>query len=380
MTVEAPRRRRGDGECGLRGLVRARRAIVHDRLSRAEETGADRRVRVSGRWLVSLVVAAAVVSGALAQSDSGESGLNKILTAMPTAGEKRAPGKSVMREPQSSQTQAVPSTTERGATETGVAAAAAPPSPSAKLERLPLGPAGDAKRSSPPSGESGGGAIAERKAWAMPRVSGPMLALGAVLGLILILAGLARLAARGRASTSLRAEFGAGGRSPAGLLEVIGRYPIARGATLVLLRLDRRILLLSMSSGLRGGTSFGTLCEVSDPEEVASILVHARDAEGDSMAERFRSLLAKSDERMKAPRVEAAPVARGGAAGGGRPLLRASAIEVKSSDGGAAAREALAQRLAAARSAAGMPVTGGGGGAARNGARGASPRLKDVSA
>ena len=49
MTVDAPRRRRGDGECGLRGLVRARRAIVHDRLSGAEETGADRRVRVSGR-------------------------------------------------------------------------------------------------------------------------------------------------------------------------------------------------------------------------------------------------------------------------------------------------------------------------------------------
>lgn len=349
---------------------------MRNRVNTAEESGAERRAWACVRFIACVVASAAVAGDLLAQSATGESGLNKVLTAAPTLVEKKTPGKSMVREPQA---QAVPSAPERGAPEAATPATTTPTSSSAKLERLPLGPAGDAKRSIVPVGESAGKSTSERKAWAMPRVSGPMLALGAVLGLILILAGLARLAARGRASTSLRAEFGAGGRSPAGLLEVIGRYPIARGATLVLLRLDRRILLLSMSSGLRGGTSFGTLCEVNDPEEVASILVHARDAEGDSMAERFRSLLAKSDERLKTPRVEAAPVVRGGAAGGGgRPILRASAIEVKSSDGGAAAREALAQRLAAARSAAGMPAIGGG--AARNGARGASPRLKDVSA
>ncbi len=329
---------------------------VRDRVSNAGESGLGRWALGWRRGIAGVVAFAAVVAGARAQGATGESGLNKVLTATPTAPEKRPSAVPGSRESPGASGQAA-------AADAG--AKAVPTASEPKTERLPLGPAGQAQR-----GGAATGAGTERKAWTMPRVSGPVLALSAVLGLILILAGLARLAARGRASTSLRAEFGAGGRSPAGLLEVIGRYPIARGATLVLLRLDRRIVLLSMSSGLRGGTSFSTLCEVSDPEEVASILVHARDAEGDSMAERFRSLLAKSDERLSPARGEAKALARAN-----RPVARSSAIEVKPSDNAAAA---LAQRLAAARSAAGMPAIGGG--AARAGARGASPRLKDVSA
>ena len=53
---------------------------------------------------------------------------------------------------------------------------------------------------------------------------------------------------------------------------------------------------------MRGGAaSLTTLCEIRDPEEVASILVKTRDAEGDSMAERFRGLLTRFDRGMDVP-------------------------------------------------------------------------------
>jgi hypothetical protein len=94
----------------------------------------------------------------------------------------------------------------------------------------------------------------------------------------------------------LAASLGATGRSPAGLLEILGRYPVGSGSTLVLLKLDRRVLLLSQQRsgrvGLRSGAAgFTPLCEVTDPDEVASILAKARDAEGESISARFRTLL-----------------------------------------------------------------------------------------
>jgi len=79
-------------------------------------------------------------------------------------------------------------------------------------------------------------------------------------------------------------------RAPAGLLEILGRYPVSRGQTLMLLKLDRRVLLVSQSSSARS-TSMTTLCEMTDPEEVASILLRAADADGRSMASRFSHLI-----------------------------------------------------------------------------------------
>src|SRR5690606_30564923 len=67
-----------------------------------------------------------------------------------------------------------------------------------------------------------------------------LLSLGGVLGLAVVGAGALRLLAR--SNGSLRASLGAGGRAPAGIMEILGRYPVGRGATLVLLKLDRRIL------------------------------------------------------------------------------------------------------------------------------------------
>lgn len=132
-------------------------------------------------------------------------------------------------------------------------------------------------------------------------ISGPgtlrtAASLAAVLALILAGAALfRRFASR---HPSLAGSIGAGGKSPAGILEVVGRYPLGRGSTLVLLRLDTRILLLSQSVGAAGrgilrpgAASLNTLCEISTPDDVASILAKAREAEGDSMTARFQSLL-----------------------------------------------------------------------------------------
>jgi flagellar biogenesis protein FliO len=121
-------------------------------------------------------------------------------------------------------------------------------------------------------------------------------ALAVVLGLIFAGAHVfKRTVAR---SPSLAAAMGASGRAPAGIIEIIGRYPIGRGTTLVLLRIDRRVLLLSQSAAgagrglLRaGGSSLGTLCEITDADEVASLLAKARDEDGESIAAKFQSIL-----------------------------------------------------------------------------------------
>ncbi|MDQ7014183.1 MAG: flagellar biosynthetic protein FliO [Planctomycetota bacterium] len=117
-------------------------------------------------------------------------------------------------------------------------------------------------------------------------------ALVLVVAVILFVAAVARKLA-GR-SGGLMHSFGAGGRSPAGLLQVLGRYPVGRGQTLVLLKLDRRILLVCQSVGAKGG-GMRTLCEVTDPDEVASLLLHAADAEGRSLSARFRDMVSGFD-------------------------------------------------------------------------------------
>lgn len=123
-------------------------------------------------------------------------------------------------------------------------------------------------------------------------------------------AGLRTLARR---NGGLRATLGAGGRSPAGILEILGRYPVGRGVTLILLKLDSRVLLLSQSAGGRfgAGANFTTLAELKDPEEVAAILTKSRDAEGDSLAEKFKSMLSRFDRQMDPTLVKPTAVTQG---------------------------------------------------------------------
>lgn len=119
--------------------------------------------------------------------------------------------------------------------------------------------------------------------------------LAGVLMLIFALAHFYKRLARTRGGLS--GQIGAGGRAPAGIVEVLGRYPISSGMTLVVLRFDRKILLLSHAGRSRGKKGIGgvggmqTLCEVSSAEEVASILAKTRDAAGDSIAASFERSL-----------------------------------------------------------------------------------------
>lgn len=180
-------------------------------------------------------------------------------------------------------------------------------------EAAPLGPRPKAAQPAPTTAPAPAGASA---------LGADSLRTIAVLAAVVLVAAgcLALLRNIARRSGGLQGGLGAGGRAPSGILEIIGRYPAGPGVTLVLMKLDRRILLLSQSArgwGRGGGAaSFTTLCEITDPEEVASILMKARDERGESLAERFNGLLRDADgeidraEDRLAAAPEPKPVAR----------------------------------------------------------------------
>ncbi len=113
-----------------------------------------------------------------------------------------------------------------------------------------------------------------------PRVLG---ALAVVIGLIFVVRFVLKKVS---ATGGLRGQLGAGGRAPSGVLEVLGRYPISRGHSLVLLRVDQRVLLLSQSS-----SGFSALANFDEPSDVASLLMKTRDEESESLSGRFRQML-----------------------------------------------------------------------------------------
>jgi hypothetical protein len=150
-----------------------------------------------------------------------------------------------------------------------------------ETENLPLGGAGEGaplgSARAAPAGRLG--------------VGRTVISLAAVVAMAALLAAAYRQWAARHGGLAL--AMGAGGRAPSGVLEVLGRYPISRGLTLVLLKIDRRVLLLAQTrTGRFGtGTSLRALCEMSDPEEVASVLGRCRDEDGESLAGKFRSML-----------------------------------------------------------------------------------------
>lgn len=171
----------------------------------------------------------------------------------------------------------------------GTAAGAAP-----ARTAQPLGPRPEAPVRARPSSERTDGA-GSSLLWSTIRTA---LALSAVVGLVLGLAWLLR-----RWSGVDGRWLGArGSRAPAGILEILGRYPLGRGHTLLLLRMDRRVLLVAQSTGARlsaGGMT--TLAEVTDPEEVASLLTKARDQHGESLSMRFQAMLRGANAFEDAP-------------------------------------------------------------------------------
>jgi flagellar biogenesis protein FliO len=124
-------------------------------------------------------------------------------------------------------------------------------------------------------------------------VTKTVLSLSAVLALIVLIAGVVKKLS-GRVG-GLAAAIGAGGKAPSGILSILGRYPLDRGTTLILLRADRRVLLLSQSrTGGRFGTSattLTTLSEFTSEADVASMVAKASAAEGKAPSQRFQQAL-----------------------------------------------------------------------------------------
>ncbi|HYE62867.1 MAG TPA: flagellar type III secretion system pore protein FliP [Phycisphaerales bacterium] len=166
-------------------------------------------------------------------------------------------------------------------------------------ESKPLAPAAKQKTEAAPLGNS------------EPSISAStvqtVVSLAGVVALIVVLGVTVRLVSR--RSGGLMAALGAGGRAPSGILEVLGRYPVGRGSTLILLKMDRRVLLLCQGRGGKlGGTTMTTLTEVTDAEDVASILLKVRDEEGDTLARKFQGMLSASDRAAAAALEEPAGV------------------------------------------------------------------------
>jgi flagellar biogenesis protein FliO len=141
-------------------------------------------------------------------------------------------------------------------------------------------------------------ASTDRSAGSMSQTA---VALAVVLGVIFVLATLVARIGRAASRTNLTAALGPGGSSPPGILEVLGRYPISRGHLLILLRVDRRVLLISQSSGgRRSAPVMQTLSEIDDPTSVASIqrLVAAHDQSRTRGASSFSDVL---DELSASP-------------------------------------------------------------------------------
>ncbi len=133
-----------------------------------------------------------------------------------------------------------------------------------------------------------------------------LLALAGVVALILGLSWMFKRASR--AAGGLTGSLGAGGRAPAGVVEVLARYPVAARHTLVVLRFDRRVLLCSMTGGSRsGGPAMTVLSELEDPEDVASVLIKSRDQAGETLARSFERSLREA-ERLVQDTAEPEPV------------------------------------------------------------------------
>jgi flagellar biogenesis protein FliO len=114
--------------------------------------------------------------------------------------------------------------------------------------------------------------------------------LAGVVGLIVAAAwGFKRFARRSGSLT-----FGAVGKSPAGIVSILGRYPISRGMSLVLLRVDRRVLVLAQTAGR--SPSMSTLCEISGEDDVASILAKAMSSDGAAAA--FRGMVSRAQHDL----------------------------------------------------------------------------------
>ncbi len=159
---------------------------------------------------------------------------------------------------------------------------------SGAIEALPLGMA--AERAEPGLSEDSREVGGETAPFGLAEALRTLAALAFVLVLAVGGAAALRKVAKGRGG--LLGALGPGGPSPSGVLEILGRYPVGSGQTLVLLRLDRRVLLLHQTTS-RKGASMRTLAEVAEADEVASILMKTREEETERVNTGFREAMRK---------------------------------------------------------------------------------------
>jgi flagellar biogenesis protein FliO len=158
-----------------------------------------------------------------------------------------------------------------GAAITGAALAG---EPAGGRESLPIGPV---------SAGSAGGTGA----------SGPST-LRTVVSLAVVVALIAGggVGVRLLARAGLAKTLGAGVGAPSGVVEVLARYPAGRGLTLVVIKVDRRVLLLGQVASTTGRVdSVSTLTTFDDADDVASLLMKTQDEEGRSISAKFREVL-----------------------------------------------------------------------------------------
>jgi flagellar biogenesis protein FliO len=126
-------------------------------------------------------------------------------------------------------------------------------------------------------------------------------AVAVVVGLLVLLRVVLKRVAGGLA---------AGGR-PAGVLEILARYPVGRGQALMLLKMGRRIVLVH-----HAGTAMRALSEVTNQDEVAALLARMEAGARARDAGRFRSVLrAFEREHEQGSGAEPSPYATGGGSG-----------------------------------------------------------------
>jgi flagellar biogenesis protein FliO len=146
---------------------------------------------------------------------------------------------------------------------------------------------GAAARAAATSDDSGQSAAVGGGGWG--EVGSMLVPLSIVLGVILLATAIFKRVMRAGG------HLGSSTRAPAGILEMLGRYPVGRGQNLLLVKLDQRILLIGQTNGStgRGGSGGGlsTLAELTEPEDVASILMKVSESEESGPAGKFNRLL-----------------------------------------------------------------------------------------
>lgn len=107
-------------------------------------------------------------------------------------------------------------------------------------------------------------------------------ALAVVIGLILLGRAFLRRAGGGGGGVM------SGGERPSGVVEILARYPVARGQQMILMKIARRIVLLH-----HAGTTMTPISEITDTDEVAGLLGRMEAGSNQRSAAKFRQTLAE---------------------------------------------------------------------------------------